>query len=220
LDASDEKSAGAPEESKLYFQPISGGCGDELQQIYRIASDSSRRSINASRPEGAALSTTETFQNLDKTSPELDPKSPQFDIYKWVRVLMNSIDGSNIRIRHAGFTFKNLNISGVGTALQLQKNVGSTLLAPLRILEYFKSGSGRKSTILRGFDGVTKSGELLVVLGRPGSGCSTFLKSIAGQLHGLHIDQNSVIHYNGIGQKTMMKEFKGEVVYNQEVDKR
>jgi hypothetical protein len=38
-------------------------------------------------------------------------------------------------------------------------------------------------------------------------------------MHGLQVDKQSTIHYNGITQQQMMKEFKGEVVYNQEVDK-
>jgi ATP-binding cassette subfamily G (WHITE) protein 2 (PDR) len=64
-----------------------------------------------------------------------------------------------------------------------------------------------------------KSGEMLIVLGRPGSGCSTLLKTMTGEMHGLQVDEQSTIHYNGITQQQMMKEFKGEVVYNQEVDK-
>jgi ABC-type multidrug transport system ATPase subunit len=62
-----------------------------------------------------------------------------------------------------------------------------------------------------------KSGELLAVLGRPGSGCSTFLKSICGELHGLKLGSKTNIHYNGAPQSQMSKEFKGEVIYNQEV---
>lgn len=53
-------------------------------------------------------------------------------------------------------------------------------------------------TILSGFEGVVKSGELLLVLGRPGSGCSTFLRTMAGEVHGLSIDKKSLVHYNGI----------------------
>lgn len=57
-----------------------------------------------------------------------------------------------------------------------------------------------------------------MVLGRPGSGCSTLLKALTGELNSLDTD-DSIIHYNGISQKQMIKEFKGETVYNQEVDK-
>lgn len=38
--------------------------------------------------------------------------------------------------------------------------------------------------LLKNFSGVVKSGELMLVLGRPGSGCSTFLKVLAGHRDG------------------------------------
>ena len=71
--------------------------------------------------------------------------------------------------------------------------------------------------ILNGFDGLLQPGELLIVLGRPGSGCSTLLKTMCGELHGLHVEDGSIVHYDGIPQKQMVKEFKGEIAYNQEV---
>ena len=40
-----------------------------------------------------------------------------------------------------------------------------------------------------------------------------------GELKGLDMRPESEIHYNGITQKDMLKQFKGEMVYNQEVDK-
>jgi ABC-type multidrug transport system ATPase subunit len=89
-------------------------------------------------------------------------------------------------------------------------------MAPFRATEYF--GKSDRKQILHSFDGIIKAGELCVVLGRPGSGCSTLLKTLTGELHGLDTD-DSILHYNGIMQNRMIKEFKGEMVYNQEVDK-
>lgn len=59
---------------------------------------------------------------------------------------------------------------------------------------------------------------MLVVLGRPGSGCSTFLKTIAGETHGFYIDQASDINYQGIPKEMMHKDFRGECMYQAEVD--
>lgn len=55
----------------------------------------------------------------------------------------------------------------------------------------------RKIQILRNFEGLVKSGEMLVVLGRPGSGCSTLLKTIAGETHGFYINEGTHINYQG-----------------------
>lgn len=105
------------------------------------------------------------------------------------------MDEKNIIQRRAGIIFKNLKVSGSGSAINLQSTVGSALIAPLRIHQSF--GRKTEKTILNDFNGVVKSGELLLVLGRPGSGCSTLLKTLTGELHGLNVKRDSVIHYNG-----------------------
>jgi ATP-binding cassette, subfamily G (WHITE), member 2, PDR len=105
------------------------------------------------------------------------------------------MDEKNIIQRRAGIVFKNLRVSGSGSAINLQNTVGSVLLAPLRVSESF--GKKTEKIILNDFNGVVKSGELLLVLGRPGSGCSTMLKTLTGELHGLNVKKDSVIHYNG-----------------------
>ena len=109
--------------------------------------------------------------------------------------MMRLLDENEVIQRRAGIVWKNLKVCGSGSAINLQKNVGSLLLAPLRFGEFF--GRGPEKTILNEFDGVLKSGEMLVVLGRPGSGCSTLLKSLMGELSGLDMKSQSEIHYNG-----------------------
>ena len=97
--------------------------------------------------------------------------------------------------RRAGVVWKNLKVCGSGSAINLQQHVGSPFLAPIRFGEFF--GKVSEKTILNDFEGVLKSGEMLVVLGRPGSGCSTLLKTLMGELHGLDMKAQSEIHYNG-----------------------
>lgn len=105
------------------------------------------------------------------------------------------MDEQNVVQRRAGIVWKNLKVCGSGSAINLQKNVGSLLMAPLRLREFI--GHGPEKTILNDFDGVLKSGEMLVVLGRPGSGCSTLLKTLMGELRGLDMKSQSDIHYSG-----------------------
>lgn len=69
-------------------------------------------------------------------------------------------------------------------------------------------------TILHDFDGVLKPGEMCLVLGRPGAGCSTFLKVIANQRVGFQKIDGDVT-YGGESSELFGKEYKGEVVYNQ-----
>ena len=190
--------------------------GDERTELRAMAASQQAQSTASQRVERERK---DTLAGVSDDDPRLDPESPTFDIYIWARAFMRSMDENQIQIAKSGFTFKNLSVSGSGSALSLQATVGSVLLAPFRLGEYFNIGPKPQKQILRNFNGVVKSGEMLVVLGRPGSGCSTFLKTICGELTGLQFEGNSTIHYNGISQTQMINEFRGEVVYNQEVDK-
>lgn len=126
------------------------------------------------------------------------------------------MDERNVIQRRAGIVWKDLKVCGSGSAINLQKNVGSLLLAPIRLHEFF--GKGPEKTILNDFEGVLKSGEMLVVLGRPGSGCSTLLKTLMGELHGLDMKQQSEIHYNGISISTLLRSFLTTSRHHTEAD--
>ena|SRR5882724_4684518 len=64
-------------------------------------------------------------------------------------------------------------------------------------------------------NGVLKPGEMCLVLGCPGAGCTTFLKSIGNQRQEYPYVGGDV-RYAGIDAAEMAKTYKGEVVYNQE----
>ncbi|KAL3480136.1 ABC-2 type transporter-domain-containing protein [Aspergillus californicus] len=188
-------------------------------ELTRIASNFPRRTATASNVSGKGIERRDTIDELDPTDPVFDPTGDQFDHYKWARLMMKLIDREGLpRPASTGISFQNLNVSGSGSALQYQDTMASLFLAPLRLNEVFSKRSPERH-ILRDFNGLVKSGELLIVLGRPGSGCSTFLKSLCGELHGLKLWEGSQIEYSGISMETMMREFKGEILYNQEVDK-
>jgi ATP-binding cassette, subfamily G (WHITE), member 2, PDR len=194
-------------------------------ELAKIATVLSRGESQAPIPDQARtedgekpqLERKDTIAGMEYGDPKFNPESPEFDFYLWARKFIRMIEQEGIKHRRAGFTFKNLNVSGSGAALQLQQNVASLLMAPLRAREYF--GHAPEKQILRNFNGSVRSGEMLIVLGRPGSGCSTFLKSICGELAGLDMDAKSVIHYDGIPQDQFIKELKGDIVYNQENEK-
>ena len=56
---------------------------------------------------------------------------------------------------------------------------------------------------------------MCLVLGCPGAGCTTFLRTIANRREGYEKINGKVL-YSGIDAGEMQKHYKGEVVYNQE----
>ncbi|KAE8313894.1 ABC-2 type transporter-domain-containing protein [Aspergillus transmontanensis] len=190
---------------------------DGIETLNRIASQSSRRRSSVYPPN--VPTRTSTLATISENDPAVDPQGPSFDLNKWLKMVLRESERQGREGHRTGIVFKNFTVSGTGAALQLQDTVSSMLSAPFRIGEMIKNRHSPPKRILNEFNGLLKSGELLLVLGRPGSGCSTFLKSLCGELHGLSMSKESVIHYDGVPQQRMIKEFKGEVVYNQEVDK-
>ena len=63
--------------------------------------------------------------------------------------------------------------------------------------------------------GVLRPGEMVLVLGAPGSGCTTFLKVVANE-RGAYANAMGDVRYAGISHSEMLKYYNGKVVYNQE----
>lgn len=99
--------------------------------------------------------------------------------------------------RH-GLCFQNLSCHGFISSTLFQSTFSSYALAiPRFLIGLLNRRPKRRVQILQDLDGLILPGEMLLVLGRPGSGCSTFLKSLAGDDHGFCIGDKTQINYGG-----------------------
>ncbi|KAF8206136.1 P-loop containing nucleoside triphosphate hydrolase protein [Mycena galopus ATCC 62051] len=92
------------------------------------------------------------------------------------------------------------------------------MLNPLSIFESI--GTMRHPplrNILEGFSGLVRPGEMLLVLGRPGSGCSTLLKTLANQTDEYHSVTGNV-RYDSISPLDIRAHYRGDVQYCPEDD--
>ncbi|XDG05108.1 hypothetical protein ABKA04_004723 [Annulohypoxylon sp. FPYF3050] len=120
---------------------------------------------------------------------------------------------------HLGISFRDLECHGFTSSTTFQHTVISYALAlPLFIARFISNSPLGRVQILRDFDGLIQPGEMLLVLGRPGSGCSSFLKALSGNTHGIHVGERTKVNYNGISYKQMHRDFKGESIYLAELD--
>ena len=127
------------------------------QEFSRVSRDFASRGVN-------------TF--LDPGSrPDLDPQSNNFNSRRWVKNMLDvcARDPDRYPRRSAGVSFRNLNVFGYGSAVDYQTTVSNMWLKGAGWLQSIL-GSGKKVRIdiLRNFEGFVRSGEMLVVLGRPG----------------------------------------------------
>jgi ABC-type uncharacterized transport system fused permease/ATPase subunit len=97
-----------------------------------------------------------------------------------------------------GVAYQNLNVYGFGSQTDYQKTFANYPLMYFSRFRSFLTGKPKERIdILRDFEGLVSNGEMLLVLGRPGSGCSTLLKTLAGQSDGFHVDPQSRLNYHG-----------------------
>lgn len=84
--------------------------------------------------------------------------------------------------RRLGVTWKNLSVNVVPADERFKENV----LSQFNLIQLAKDLRAKPAlkTILENSSGCVRPGEMLLVLGRPGSGCTTLLKMLANKRNG------------------------------------
>lgn len=135
-----------------------------------------------------------------KSDSSLDPQSPTFDGRSWVKSFVD-LYNSNLptRPRSLGVAFRNLTVYGDTSGARHQPSAGNIFLSAVESVTRRLGGvqQSKQVTILQDFEGVLDEGKLLLVLGPPGSGCSTLLKTIAGETAGLRESPETSWNYRG-----------------------
>jgi hypothetical protein len=111
----------------------------------------------------------------------INPDSPAFSTEKFLREMLSRANEQGLRRRNAGVVFRGLVVLGYGSGFAYQNTVGTMATGITRLPQTIRSRRHPPmKTILYSMDGVVKEGEMLLVLGKPGSGATTLLKTIAG----------------------------------------
>lgn len=185
-----------------------------------IDKDERLRQINLVASRISAV-TSVLPQNPFNATPDgpLDPNGSGFDPQAWMRTFYAlHWQGNETPVKTLGVAFRNVSVHGFGSATDFQKTVGNVFLDMVPAMARLFGRKGTKIQILHNFEGLVQSGEMLCVLGPPGSGCSTLLKVLAGETHGLFVDDESYLNYQGITSKEMRSQFRGEATYTAEDD--
>lgn len=129
--------------------------------------------------------------------------------------------------KKVGVVYKNLTVKGVGRKATFVRTLPDAILGTfgpdlyrslssyIPALRFGKQEQTRD--LIHDFTGVVRDGEMMLVLGRPGSGCSTFLKAIANE-RGSYANVTGDVHYGGISAAEQAMHYRGEVNYNPEDD--
>ncbi|KAL4794317.1 P-loop containing nucleoside triphosphate hydrolase protein [Aspergillus venezuelensis] len=169
------------------------GCSVENgeAQVHQLAKQFTQQSVDSTNGQN--------FFTADLKSA-LNPNGDNFSARAWCKAMLQlqADDEQAHPPRTLGVSFRDLNAIGLVRGLLSQRQ--------------------RKIDILRNLDGLVEAGETLVVLGPPGSGCSTFLKTISGETHGFYVDNGSQLDYQGASVEHIAHDFRSEAIYTAEVD--
>ncbi|CAK7891667.1 pleiotropic ABC efflux transporter of multiple drugs Cdr1p [[Candida] anglica] len=154
--------------------------------------------------------------------PELNPESDQFNAKFWVKNMRKLFDSDPDYYKKTslGIAYRNLRAYGVAADSDYQPTVTNAIwkLATEAVRSVRKKDESRYFDILKSMDAIMRPGEVTVVLGRPGSGCSTLLKTISAHTYGFNIGEESKISYDGLTMNDIDKHHRGDVIYSAETD--
>lgn len=129
--------------------------------------------------------------------------------------------------KKVGVLFKNLTVKGIDSQATFAKTLPEAIIGTFgpdlyrittRFLPALRFGRPPPTrNLIQDFTGAVRNSEMMLVLGRPGSGCSTFLKVIANQRESF-ADVQGTVTYGGISAEEQIKRYRGEVNYNPEDD--
>ncbi|KAF1943441.1 hypothetical protein EJ02DRAFT_400483 [Clathrospora elynae] len=199
-----------------------GGVGRPLSRI--STRQSQRRGSASCAEEGTGDSKDDEPGDVGAAVEE---KEDVFELDQFMREghFEKRKDGRSAK--KVGVVYKNLTVKGVGSTASFARTLPDAVLGTFgpdlyRIVSNFipalKLGRhNQMRTLINDFSGVVKDGEMMLVLGRPGSGCSTFLKAISNSRESYAAVEGDV-SYGGIPADKQKKQFRGEVNYNPEDD--
>ncbi|GKU08311.1 unnamed protein product [Fusarium langsethiae] len=109
-------------------------------------------------------------------------------------------------------TFEDVGIQVSGEG----ENFASTCISVVTGIFRFGKQKSPKRQILQGITGQVSPGEMLLVVGRPGSGCTSLLKVLANHRSEFD-DVQGMVQYGSVGHK-IAKQFRHQLVMNTEDD--
>ncbi|KAF7587376.1 hypothetical protein BBP40_007342 [Aspergillus hancockii] len=146
-----------------------------------------------------------------------DDCTPSHDSEQWamlptVQEFHDREVASNFKGRKLGVTWENLTVEAISADATIQENILSQFNIPKLITESRQSSPMK--TILKDCHGCVKPGEMLLVLGRPGSGCTTLLNMLANRRLG-YDSITGDIRFGSMTHKEATH-YRGQIVMNSE----
>ncbi|KAJ3194389.1 hypothetical protein HK101_002862 [Irineochytrium annulatum] len=222
----DEDEVQSPRSVRILANP-SEREAEELHQFYVSLRTAAQSISDVSTIAGDAIAMKDRAIIIN--DPRADPRSDQFDHAFLLRGIRSFMKAHGMDYEEMPIAFRDLEVYGELVADTKIQTVGSTLrkvVNPLiQVVNYLKHLNHQvfpkklkePKQIIKGISGVMKPGECVLVIGRPGSGCSTFLRTLANRTTTFK-EIRGQISYGGMTAAEVKSAYRAEVVYAEEND--
>ncbi|KAL8830078.1 MAG: hypothetical protein Q9170_005903 [Blastenia crenularia] len=192
------------------------GGGDTIFRVLSRTSDrqSKRRSMIHSGFSDDGIHEEDDNSMYSERDINLPPisKAEDWALMPDVKNYAERGEKDNMKSKKLGITWKDLTVKGIGADAAFNENVLSQFNIPQNIKE--ARHAPPLNTIIDGSHGCVKPGEMLLVLGRPGSGCTTLLKMLANRRTG-YAEVTGDVHFGSMTAKEALQ-YRGQIVMNTE----
>lgn len=183
----------------------------------RMSQTASEHSLNVTRT--MSRRSTRKSAGIDEEKAGQEEQDDSFNFKDYLESGVRAADSNGQRHQKMGVVFKNLTIVGEGA----DASTILTLVSPfvglakrLNPLRWAKKSHGTVFDIVHNVTGFCEEGEMLLVLGRPGAGCSSLLRVLANSRKGFLAIKGEV-NYGGIPAEEF-GDYLGEAIYCMEED--
>ncbi|RAH84934.1 pleiotropic drug resistance protein, ABC superfamily [Aspergillus japonicus CBS 114.51] len=148
--------------------------------------------------------------------PHSTPQQPRIET-EWsmadrVRETQRRAEAAGYKRRELGVTWQNLTVEVVAAEAAVKENLITQYNVPQLIKDFMRKPPLKP--ILQDSHGCVKPGEMLLVLGRPGSGCTTLLKMLSNRREGYRSVSGDV--FFGDMDPQQAAPYRGQIVMNTE----
>ncbi|GJJ69567.1 ATP-binding cassette, subfamily G (WHITE), member 2, SNQ2 [Entomortierella parvispora] len=219
LDEDDEDSS----EQGTYDDATAGRWGEGPSKVDVIGAEKSFKKLERQLTKRSSL--------YRVTSGEKGPDDGfggDFDLTQYLQNVMPLAQEAGIKRRNLGVVWENLEVLGEGIGAQYISTFADPFIGLANLINpifwgklIFSRGPKQPKTItktiIHPMNGFCRDGEMILVLGRPGAGCSTLLRVLANDTKN-YKQVTGEVTFGPFSSEDIIKHHRGEVLYNQEDD--
>lgn len=221
LDEAEDEADEISSEHGTYEDAVSGRWGEGPSNVNVIAAEKDFKKLERQLTRRSSLYRVATGQK----GPD-DGFGGDFDLTEYLQDVMPQAKAAGIKGRNLGVVWENLEVQGEGIGAQFGGTFADPFIGLSNLVNPFfwakkcfsRAPTQPKTitrTIIHPMNGFCRDGEMVLVLGRPGAGCSTLLRVLANDRKN-YKEVTGKVSYGPFTPEQIAQHHRGEVLYNQE----